>query len=699
MSKHPEFQSEQEHINKAHECLERSRSEVESMRDAVDGGRGGTYQSRFERDVMWDRADSRLAQMDIGDLSLVFGRIDTVDDDSEALGEEEAYYIGRVAVADENRDPVVVDWRTPMAERFYRATGVDPMGLKRRRYFSTRGPTLLGIDDEIFDGAAEELDSGQVQGQGALFAALEESRSGKLSDIVGTIQAEQDRIIRSELPGILVVQGGPGTGKTVVALHRAAYLLYAHRFPLEGQGVLVIGPNRVFLSYIEQVLPSLGEAGVRIAQLADLVPHIRALGFDDEATSRVKGDLRMIKVIRKAVADRQRPLREELRIPYGVQNLRLSVEESAEIVRQARRRFRTHNAARKFVEAELYAKLAESARNEDSAEVIKERLRRELVVREALEWMWPVLLPSELLNDFMGLPGLLRSACDRYLDRDEWRLLARTRNPEISDLIFSHNDVPLLDEALELLGPRPAHKEEDAVRTFGHIVVDEAQDLSPMQLRVLDRRSLNGSMTLVGDIAQSTSAWPHDDWDSIVEQLPRRREPRLEELTIGYRLPGPIMDLASRVLAVAAPQLDPPTSIRKVGEEPKIVAVDATYAAEQVGALAAAVVELVRSELDVVGSGNLAVAVPSSLVAVIDGALGAAGIDHGTATEQGLDRQVTVVTPSLLKGLELDSVIVVEPQRILDEQVRGPQSLYVSVTRSTKRLTIVHTGELPEILR
>ena len=713
MAKHPEFEAEQAHIRRAHEYLEKTRADIETMRDAVEGGRGGTFQSRFERDVMWDRADTRLSLLDIGDLSLVFGRIDT-DSEAEAaengtlagLGDklgfsdaespsvrenDEAFYIGRLAVSNEDNDPVVVDWRTPMAEKFYRATGVDPLGLSRRRHFATRGQELLGIDDELFGSATQALDTGEVQGQGALFAALEESRSGRLSDIVGTIQAEQDRIIRSELPGILVVQGGPGTGKTVVALHRAAFLLYAHRFPLEGQGVLVIGPNRVFLSYIEQVLPSLGEAGVKIAQLADLVPHIRATGFDDEVTARVKGDLRMIDVVRKAVRDRQRPLREPLRLAYGVQHLSVSVEESAEIIKQGRRRFRTHNAARKMVEQMLFERLAESSRKGDSVEVVRDRTRQDVAVREALEWMWPVLTPTELLNDFMGLPGLLRSAAQKSFEPAEYSLLTRTRLGDPGEVVFSHNDVPLLDEALELLGPRPKHIEEDSVRTYGHIVIDEAQDLSPMHLRVIDRRSLNGSMTLVGDIAQSTGAWPHDDWESIVDHLPQRRVPRREELTVGYRLPGPIMDLAAKVLSVAAPQLKPPISIRKVGDEPKILAVGA-------GSLSSEIVELVRFELTTIGHGNLAIAVPPSMTDSVSDLLSSAGIDHGKALRQGLDKQITVVTPTLLKGLELDSVIVVEPQRILDEQDRGPQSLYVAVTRSTKRLTIVHTGELPAIL-
>ena len=693
MANHPELEAEQAYVDHAYECLEQTKRAVESMRDTVESGPGGTFQHRYERDVVHDRVEARLQHLEVGDLSLVFGRIDLEPGAVvEQSGPGDRFYIGRVAVADAQRDPVVVDWRAPVAESFYRATGRDPMGLVRRRHFASRGRTLLGIDDELFGAAKDALDRGEVQGYGALISALEETRSGKLSDIVATIQVEQDVIIRSELPGVLVVQGGPGTGKTVVALHRAAYLLYSHRFPLEGQGVLVVGPNRVFLSYIEQVLPSLGEAGVQIATLGDLVPHVRIAGHDDEDTARVKGDLRMIDVVRHAVRDRERPLREPLRIPYGVQWLTLSVERSSEIVQQARRRFRTHNAGRKLVEQLFWEALAESSRAEDPHEVVRERLRGDMAVREALERMWPVLTPAELLNDLYGSPGLLKLAANRYLEPREWKLLSRPREAVAAEVVFTNHDVPVLDEALELLGPRPRHKDDDIVRTYGHIVVDEAQDLSPMQLRVLDRRSLNGSMTIVGDIAQSTGAWAHDDWDSVLEHLPSRRPPRRAELTVGYRVPGPIMDLAAKVLRVAAPGLRPPTSIRHTGDEPIISACTD-------GELDLEVADAVRRELKAVGAGNVAVVVPGSLVDRVDVALDDAGIDHGKATRQGLDRQVTIVPTSLVKGLELDSVIVVEPAAILREEVRGPQSLYVSLTRSTKRLSIVHAEPLPDILR
>ena len=721
MANHPELDAEQTYVDHAYECLEQTKQAVEAMRDSVEGGPGGTFQHRYERDVVHDRVEARLQHLEIGDLSLVFGRIDldpgsaedmasgsaqdmapgSAEDvapgsvavsDSVAAADGDRFYIGRIAVADAERNPVVVDWRAPVAESFYRATGRDPMGLLRRRHFASRGRTVLGIDDELFGAAKEALDDGQVQGYGALISALEESRSGRLSDIVGTIQVEQDVIIRSELPGVLVVQGGPGTGKTVVALHRAAYLLYSHRFPLEGQGVLVVGPNRVFLSYIEQVLPSLGEAGVQIATLGDLVPHVRVAGLDDEDTARVKGDLRMIDVVRHAVRDRERALPEPLRIPYGVQWLTLSVQRSAEIIQQARRRFRTHNAGRKLVEQLFWEALAATSRLEDSPEVVRERLRGDVVVREALERMWPVLTPAELLNDLYGSPGLLKLAAHRYLEPTEWKLLSRPRESVAAEVVFTNHDVPVLDEALELLGPRPRHKDDDVVRTYGHIVVDEAQDLSPMQLRVLDRRSLNGSMTVVGDIAQSTGAWAHDDWDSVLEDLPSRRPPRRAELTVGYRVPGPIMDLAAKVLRIAAPGLQPPTSIRHTGDAP-------IFSACSDVDLDMEIADSVRRELKAVGSGNVAVVVPASLVERADAALTDAGIEHGRATRQGLDRQVTIVPTSLIKGLELDSVIVVEPAAILREEVRGPQSLYVALTRSTKRLSIVHAEPLPDVLR
>jgi DNA helicase IV len=660
----------------------------------VEVGRGGTEQARFERDVIWDTILTRLRELDLGDASLVFGRIDT--EAPEDGGEGDVFYIGRLAVADVNQEPVVVDWRAPVAEPFYRATGRAAMGLARRRHFATRGRQLLGIEDELF-GDLTRLDdvNGQkpeIRGQGALIAALEANRTGRLSDIVGTIQGEQDEIIRSPLPGVLIVQGGPGTGKTVVALHRAAYLLYTHRFPLDGQGVLVVGPNRLFLAYIEQVLPSLGEAGVELAVLGDLVGNVRFDGRDREPVARVKGDLRMAAVVGRAVRDRQRPLRTDLRVGYGVRSLWLTVEQSEGIIKEARRRFRTHNGARRFVESEVFAALAASHPTDDvDPENVRDRLRDTDEVREALGWMWPILTPAQLLHDLYGSKALLRSAGRGRFTDAEIELLHRPRQAHADDVVWTDSDAAVLDEARELLGSRPGKKQEDAVRTYGHIVVDEAQDLSPMDLRVLTRRSLNGSMTVVGDIAQSTGAWAHNSWDEILEHLPDRREPRMAELTVGYRIPAPMMSLASRVLTVAAPQLKPPRSVRQDGQPPRVVRAS--------GDLAARVVEVVRSELDIADEGNIAVVCPASLVDSIGSAFDAAGIEYGRATRRGLDQQLTVVPVGLVKGLEVDSAVVVEPARIIGEEAQGTRALYVALTRATKRLSVVHLDPLPGVLQ
>jgi DNA helicase IV len=821
MPGHPDLEAEQAYIDNAYACLEATREAASRMTSMVEVGRGGTNQARYERDVIWDTMLQRLSQLQLGDASLCFGRIDfaseaeagrrdaadrqeaadrhdaagpngsqgtgsngshgsgdatgahgsngsngsngangstgsplpaaaadgaraaaydgnghdphldhiddhesvtPIPDPGPSVGERGgSYYIGRIAVSDENQEPVIVDWRAPVAEPFYRATGRQPMGLSRRRHFATRGRALLSIEDELFGDAVTALGltatadlEGQgdgehptIRGQGSLFAALETTRTGKLGDIVATIQGEQDEIIRAPMPGVLVVQGGPGTGKTVVALHRAAYLLYTYRFPLEGQGVLVVGPNRLFLGYIEQVLPSLGEAGVELAVLADLVPDVAIQGFDRDLTARVKGDLRMAKFLVRAVHDRELPLRDDLVIGYGLQHLRVTVAQSRHIVDEARRRFRKHNAGRKFVEAELYNALAASGRGDLEPSEVRERLRHTLEVRAALERMWPVLTPAELLHDLYGARSLLEHAARNLLRDDEWRALHRARDEHVDDVVWTNDDGPLLDEAFAILGPKPKSRKQrqaaadagmppdDEVRTYGHIVVDEAQDLSPMQLRMLNRRSLNGSMTIVGDIAQSTGQWAHANWQEILDQLPGKRAPRRAELTIGYRLPAPNMALAARVLRFAAPDLKPPTSIREDGDVPRILRAESLDARH----LGQRVVEGVRGELDAVGLGNVAVIVPWSLVDIVDDALTAAGIAHGRATRHGLDQQVTVVPVGLVKGLELDASVVVEPAAIVDEEPQGLRSLYVALTRATKRLAIVHARDLPVELR
>jgi DNA helicase IV len=712
---HPDLADEQAYIDHAYECLDTSREAAWRMRNMTEADLGGTFQARFERNAFDEALVKRLSDLDLGDASLVFGRIDR---GAESPGAIESFHIGRLAVADEDREPVVVDWRAPIAEPFYRATGRSPMGLVRRRHFAVEGRQLLGIEDELFGeghlgmGHDEGLDgepSGTVtddgtglRGYSTLLAALERGRTGTLGDIVATIQAEQDEIIRSPQHGVLVVQGGPGTGKTVVALHRAAYLLYTHRFPLEDQGVLVIGPNRVFLRYIERVLPSLGEAGVEQVVLSDLVPGVQFLrpddhdGADTPTAARLKGDVRMSDVIDQAVNDRERPLREDLVIPFRTGYLRLRVEESARIVRNARRRFRRHNSGRKYVENEVWSALAATYRDpEVGPRDVKDSLRGTPEIREALDRMWPVLTPAQLLHDLFGSKALLRLAARGVLDESEALALFRPRSESVHDVRWTPADVALLDDARDVLGPKPGRNgktdEADEIRTYGHIVIDEVQDLTPMQLKMATRRSLNGAMTIVGDLAQATGPLAPTDWQDVLDHLPDRKPSRVIGLSVGYRIPGQIMELANKVMAAATPTLRAPQSVRVGDATPIIVRAP--------GALGAAVADEVRTITASLPNASLGVIAPDSMIDQLSEHLTEAGVNHGTATRTGLDEGVTLVPVSVVKGLELDAVVVVEPARIVADHEHGMRSLYVALTRPTQRLSIVHADDLPEPLR
>ena len=727
---HPDLAEEQAYIDHAYDCLEQSRSDAWKLRGLSEATLGGTFQARYERDVFDEALVNRLTTLDLGDAALVFGRIDRL---AESPDEIESFHIGRLAVADPNSEPVVVDWRAPVAEPFYRATGREPMGLRRRRHFAVQSRTLLGLEDELFgdghlgvgddagiDGISSIVDAQSspnakngtdsdrvgresLRGYSTLLAALERGRTGQLGDIVATIQSEQDEIIRSPQVGVLVVQGGPGTGKTVVALHRAAYLLYTFRFPLEDQGVLVIGPNRVFLRYIERVLPSLGEAGVAQVVLNDLVQGVEWARYgidpaDGPLAATVKGDLRMAGVIDKAVTDRERGLREELVVPFRTGFLRLRPDDSSRIVRAAQRRFRRHNAARKWVEGEVWSAMAATWREGDlHASEVREVVRSYPEVRIALERMWPVLSPAELLHDLFGSKALLKLAAERHLTEAEYLSLYRPRATDVAEARWSDNDVALLDEARNFLGPRPARKgqpaEDEEIRTFGHIVIDEVQDLTPMQLRMASRRSLNGSMTVVGDIAQATGALAPDDWDDILAHLPDNKPSRVIGLSVGYRIPDRIMELANRVMMAATPTLRAPISVRAGNERPEYF--EAASPEQLFGEVAVATAALAEA----MPGGSIAVVAADAMVDDVSHALTTAGIEHGRATRSGLSVAITVVPVSVVKGLELDGVVVVEPCAIVASEQQGLRALYVALTRSTRRLSIVHALPLPESMR
>lgn len=670
---------------------------------ASEGGRIPTPAAVEERETTVRTALARMEQLDIGTEPLCFGRIDQVDGDS--------FHLGRLAVASEEHDPLIVDWRAPVAEPFYRATGRHPLGLRRRRHFLAEGRRLVSIEDEHFAIEGQEPAEGDEEaglglvGTGVLLKALERSRTGRMRDIVATVQREQDEIIRAPLAGVLVVQGGPGTGKTAVALHRAAYLLYTHRFPLERQGVLVVGPNPLFLSYISHVLPSLGESGVSLTTIEGLRPELRARGREPLEVARVKGDGRMAAVIRRAVHSRQRALPEDLELGVEGHRLVLSRELSSTVVSIARRRPGTHNARRRTVEQQLWKRLhhqweqaaqrrerAGVAALEMSLEELRGHLRRMPEVRAALDRMWPVLTPQQLLHDLFGAPALIHLASHGTLTAAEEAALHRPRSETVEEVQWTPADIPLADEAAVLLGSIPekgarrAPEHDGEPRGYGHIVVDEAQDLTPMALRMLNRRSISGSMTIVGDLGQATGAIAPDTWAEVDSFLPARH--RLAELSVNYRTPSEIMELAAGVLNVAAPGLSAPDSVRSTGERPLITEVSAQALAKEAAAAAA--------NFAAADDGLVGVICPPSFIAQVAEALDDAGVVYGVPERGGLDETVALVPVEVCKGLEFDSVVVVEPSAVVEESPQGHRALFVALTRATRDLTVLHARPLPE---
>ncbi|WP_184830210.1 ATP-binding domain-containing protein [Jiangella mangrovi] len=731
---------EQPYITRLYERLDELKSRLTARLATLYREHGGTHASVWDREAFVARDVERLERLGSVDRGLCFGRLDFHDAHTS--------YIGRMGLADDDYEQLLVDWRAPAAEPFYRATAADPGDLVRRRHIQTRLRKVLAVDDEVFDlDAMPAGGQGTLRGEAALLAALTEARTGRMSDIVATIQAEQDRIIRSPLGGVLVVQGGPGTGKTVAALHRAAYLLYTHRDRLGSSGVLVVGPNRTFLHYIDQVLPSLGETGVVLSTVGELVPGVEAAADDPADVAVVKGDARMAEVVAAAVRDRQRLLTGGA-VELKVDRVELTLAPPA--VRAARTRARRarkpHNVARRVFVRELLNHLAdeqarvlgESLDDDDLAE-IRADLAGEPSVAAVVDELWPALTPERLLGELFASPSLLATAAGD-LTAAERSLLAREPGAA-----WSTADVPLLDEAAELLGEiddpdeaaRLARQREEAEIqyardlldelaleipvdpslvaeryrggearrsvaeragldrswTFGHVIVDEAQELSPMAWRMVMRRAAARSMTVVGDIAQTGAAAGARSWADVLEpHVPGRW--RQEALTVNYRTPSEVMDLAGRVLAAIDPALEVPTSVRSTGEAPRVVPVWSSLD------LVSQVAAEITAELPALGAGRLAVLVPAGRLDEVFGGLADAlpvAVSRASTTD-ALDAAVTVLTVGQAKGLEFDTVVVVEPAELLAESVRGATDLYVAVTRPTQRLVLVHAEPLPPML-
>ena len=763
MAHEREISEEQEFLDDALDALDHMRNEARSLRDsaAVATMRGAG--DLVERDVVMGTALQRLDQLAIGDQSLFFGRIDYLDHDGLPGA---TYHVGRLAVSDVELNPLVVDWRAPVAESFYRATGVESLGLARRRHVAIRGHEVLGVEDEYFANEWGELQVPDIEGReatadglvdgglalggpGALLAALGRARTGRMGDIVATIQGEQDQIIRHPLAGVLLVQGGPGTGKTAVALHRAAYLLFTHRATLERQGVLVVGPNPLFLNYIENVLPSLGESGVTLSTISGLVTNVEVRGRDSEEVDRLKGDVRMAALLARALRTRERPLRRDGSIPIGRAIITVRPEDTRDIVERARRRPGNHNQRRSAVGRELAARLAARyharfSRDTDEAGAVNDladQIRATYEYKQIVQRVWPRLSGQDLLHDLFGAPALLRVAGKGLFSDEELRLLDRPRSETLEEIRWTKADAALIDEARILLGPRKrprslikpvdtgvldgvdldsfsgdiraaalreaqrlapsvtAELDEAEFVTYGHIVVDEAQDLSPMELRVLKRRDLTGSLTIVGDMGQATTASSSASWNSVLEVLEPRRAPTRVDLSVSYRTPQEVLDFAAPTLRAAAADLEPPRPVRRAGFTPIVDVVSPTD-------FASALVVAVRREIEAVAPGRVAVIATAARVQEIVNLLaegGVAAVDPRDPESKGLAADLVVLGAEGANGLEFDATVVVEPGEIARRgairgeecTARGLRTLYVAMTRPTRRLAILATGELP----
>ncbi|RDV43058.1 AAA family ATPase [Leifsonia sp. ku-ls] len=735
-----ELERERAVVAEMYQRLDRLRAETEERlarvrRDSV----GSNHQARSERDAFARLYEDQLTQLREVDARLVFGRLLL----EEPMDGSDHRYIGRIGLRDEDERSVLVDWRAQQAGAFYQATASEPMGVRARRHLTMSGRQVTRIDDEVFDEALLDGEQAQekVQGEGALLAALTAQRTGRMHDIVATIQAEQDRIIRSDLRGALVVQGGPGTGKTAVALHRAAYLLYANRQRLSASGVLVVGPSTAFLRYIEAVLPSLGETGVVMSTLGELFPGVEATAEDAPDAAVLKGSAQMARLLSRAVKSRQKAPTEEQTIVVDNERLTVAPELIQRAIAKAQRTGKPHNVARvtfvKHALAELTDQLAAQLRAAGSTiddadlKVLREDLRTSYDVRVLLNTAWLPLTPQKLLQDLYARPTWLAELTPRWSEAQRAALQRDRSEP------FTVSDVPLLDEAAELLGdfpgkPDPADRERERQRkrdlenaraairnmgvqglvsaeqladgfaeqvdrgttaeraaadrtwTYGHVVVDEAQELSPMQWRVLLRRCPMKSFTIVGDIAQVASAAGATSWRDALQPLFKDAW-RLEELTVNYRTPAQITREAERIAADAGLPITPTRAVRE--GDWSIRRVEAASAEPE--ALAEAVADAVAHDRGIDDAGTLAVIATAADLPAVAAAVGARFGDQAGRGAAGLSRPIAVLTGYEAKGLEFDAVVLADPDALAAESPRGAASLYVAMTRPTQRLTLV----------
>ena len=580
---------------------------------------------------------------------------------------------------DPQGSPVVIDWRAPVSRPFYRASQAEPMGLERRRRFGFAGGELTAFEDEEF-GGGRGSDLGTTSR--ILIDEIERPRSGPMRDIVATIQPDQDDIVRAGVEQTVCVQGAPGTGKTAVGLHRVAYLLYAHAQRLSRGGVLVVGPNEAFLAYIQNVLPALGELDVAQLSVAELLATVPARGTDSDAAARIKGDARLAEVLRRALWEQVTEPAEAIMLVRGSRRWRVPAYEIAELIAELRDRGVRYGTGRQMLAhriAHVILTKMESA-GETCDDRTHEAVRRTRPVQAAVDQAWPKADPVRLVLRLLSEPELLARAADGILDADEqaavlWATPAR--GPKSAR--WSAADAVLIDEASDLIERTPS---------LAHIVVDEAQDLSPMQCRAIGRRCATGSATVLGDIAQGTTAWATASWQQMLGHL-GKDDADLRVLDTGYRVPREILDFASRLLPQIAPELAAASSVR---QDPGALTVWPLAPGELTDAL------IIACEEALTRPGSAAVIAADGQLPALAAALAAAGLPHAPLSGAAVGDVITLVPVTLAKGLEFDQVIVVEPAQIAAAESRGLHRLYVALTRAVSRLTVLHAQPLPAAL-
>ncbi|MER7771625.1 AAA family ATPase [Kitasatospora sp. NPDC096140] len=674
------LQRERDHLASSRAALRAMREDVESLdlRDVT-----GTWVSAV---VLQNQIEARIAALaDLSHTPLFFGRLDYLHAISEELSEGgggENFYIGRRHVHDADGDPMVIDWRAPVSQPFYRATRTDPMDVERRRRFGYTGGELTAYEDEHLTDPAEEETSSAL-----LAAEIEKPRVGPMRDIVATIQPEQDEIVRSDVTGTICVQGAPGTGKTAVGLHRVAYLLYAHRERLARTGTLVIGPNNAFLSYIEQVLPALGELDVAQATVQQLVGHVEVRGEDTPEAARLKGDARMAEVLRRAVRAGITLPTEPCVVIRGSRRWRVPVYELTEIIEELKGREVRYGAARDALPQRIaHAVLLKMEQGGEAPDDrVQDAVARNGAVKAVVKECWPAVDPAKLVLRLLSEPAFLAGCAEGVLTPEEQQAVLWPKpGRSVKTARWTPADAVLVDEATDLVQRTPS---------LGHVVLDEAQDLSPMQYRAVGRRCTTGSATVLGDLAQGTTPWATESWPDALHHL-GKPEAHIEELTKGFRVPEEVIAYASRLLPEIAPGLAPATSVR---EAPGSLAIRHVPDGE----LPEAVVAACREALEREGSTGLIAA--DVRIPLLAEALAAAGLPHlSPGTETSAEARLTLVPASLAKGLEYDYVVLDEPAAVIagePDERSGLRRLYVALTRAVSGLTVLHAEPLPDRLR